>query len=152
MPPPPAVLALSLLCTQVRAIGASRLVLDLSCRARDGRYYVCTDRWQRFTDLQVDARSLAALAASCSEFLVHGVDVEGKKLGIDADLVALLGQHSPLPVTYAGGAATLADLDAVAVAGGGRVDVTVGSALDIFGGKLPYDDVVSWHLRQQRGG
>jgi len=66
MPPPPAVLVLSLLCTQVRAIGASRLVLDLSCRARDGRYYVCTDRWQRFTDLQVDARSLAALAASCS--------------------------------------------------------------------------------------
>jgi len=81
---------------------------------------------------------------------VHGVDVEGKKLGIDDDLVALLGQWSPIPVTYAGGTRTLGDLDRVASAGSGRVDVTVGSALDIFGGDLPYADVVAWHRRQQQ--
>ena len=129
-------------------MGRRRLVLDLSCRARGGAYYVVTDRWQRFTDVAVDARSLAALAARCDEFLVHGVDVEGMKLGIDASLVALLGAHSPIAVTYAGGARSLADLDAVAAAGAGRVDVTVGSALDVFGGGLPYADVVAWHRAQ----
>jgi phosphoribosylformimino-5-aminoimidazole carboxamide ribotide isomerase len=137
--------------TQVAAVGPSRLVLDLSCRrGQDGKYYVCTDRWQKFTTLAVDSASLASLASSCDEFLVHGVDVEGKKLGIDAQLVALLGQHSPVPVTYAGGAASLADLDQVAAAGKGRVDITVGSALDIFGGKLAYADVLAWHHSQQR--
>lgn len=95
--------------------------------------------------------SLARLAASCDEFLVHGVDVEGMQLGIDDDLVQLLGRWSPIPVTYAGGARTLEDLERVAKAGGGRVDITVGSALDIFGGKLPYEDVVAWHRKQQRG-
>lgn len=94
--------------------------------------------------------SLAALAASCDEFLVHGVDVEGMQLGIDEELVALLGRWSPVPVTYAGGARTLDDLRVVAAAGGGRVDVTVGSALDIFGGALPYDEVVAWHREQAR--
>lgn len=91
----------------MRAIGKQRLVLDLSCRRRGDEYLVVTDRWQTFSDLRVCAASLARLADSCDEFLVHGVDVEGKQLGIDADLVALLGQHSPIPVTYAGGACTL---------------------------------------------
>jgi phosphoribosylformimino-5-aminoimidazole carboxamide ribotide isomerase len=129
-------------------VGKQRLVLDLSCRARDGAYYVVTDRWQRFTDVAVDAASLASLAARCDEFLVHGVDVEGMKLGIDSALVELLGAHSPIRVTYAGGARSLDDLRAVAAAGRGRVDVTVGSALDIFGGKLAYTDVVAWHAAQ----
>jgi phosphoribosylformimino-5-aminoimidazole carboxamide ribotide isomerase len=120
-------------------------VLDLSCRKRNGRYYVVTDRWQTFTSMEVCATSLAQLARSASEFLVHGVDVEGMRLGCDSDLVALLGAASPLPVTYAGGAASLQDLDAVAAAGAGRVDVTVGSALDIFGGALRYVDVLAWH-------
>lgn len=94
--------------------------------------------------------SLAALAASCDEFLVHGVDVEGMQLGIDEELVALLGRWAPVPVTYAGGARTLEDLRRVAAAGGGRVDITVGSALDIFGGELAYADVVAWHRQQQQ--
>jgi len=132
----------------VRAVGASRLVLDLSCRLRQGRYLVVTDRWQRFTQLEVGAEALRRLAASASQFLVHGVDVEGMRLGVDERLVALLGEHSPLPVTYAGGAASLADLEKVAAAGRGRVDVTVGSALDVFGGGLAYADVLAWHRAQ----
>lgn len=138
------------LAALVKAVGKERLVLDLSCRRREagGPFYVVTDRWQKWTDLEVGEATLAALAASCAEFLVHAVDVEGKKAGVDRELIALLGYASPLPVTYAGGAATLADLDEVAAAGNGRVDVTVGSALDIFGGGVPYRDVVDWHMRQ----
>lgn len=89
------------------------------------------------------------LATYADEFLVHGVDVEGKKLGIDEDLVAILGQFSPIPVTYAGGVSTMADLERIKVAGMGRVDVTVGSALDIFGGNMAYKDVIAWHEEQQ---
>ncbi|KXZ41081.1 hypothetical protein GPECTOR_835g68 [Gonium pectorale] len=134
----------------VKLVGRQRLVLDLSCRKRDGQYWVVTDRWQRFSSLALSESSLAALAASCDEFLVHGVDVEGMQLGIDEELVGLLGAWSPLPVTYAGGARTLEDLERVRLAGRGRVDITVGSALDIFGGKLPYQEVVAWHTRQQQ--
>lgn len=132
----------------VHMVGRERLVLDLSCRRRDGRLWVVTDRWQRFSSLAVTPQLLQELAGSCAEFLVHGVDVEGKRLGIDEELVALLGQHSPIPVTYAGGATTMLDLEKVHEAGRGRVDVTVGSALDIFGGNLPYRDVVNWHKQQ----
>lgn len=92
---------------QVALVGKQRLVLDLSCRQRDGTYYVVTDRWQRFSSLALSEASLATLADSCDEFLVHGVDVEGMQLGIDDQLVQLLGRWSPIPVTYAGGARTL---------------------------------------------
>jgi phosphoribosylformimino-5-aminoimidazole carboxamide ribotide isomerase len=135
----------------VNAVGAKRLVLDLSCRkdANDGKYKVVTDRWQKWTDLAVDGATMERLAECCDEFLVHGVDVEGMKLGIDLDLVELLGQFCPIPVTYAGGARSLQDLDLVKVAGRGMVDITVGSALDCFGGALKYDDVVAWHNEQK---
>lgn len=86
------------------------MVLDLSCRQRDGHYWVVTDRWQRFSSLSLSETTLAELAESCDEFLVHGVDVEGMQLGIDDKLVELLGQWSPIPVTYAGGARTLVSL------------------------------------------
>mmetsp|Transcript_13109 Transcript_13109/g.23092 ORF Transcript_13109/g.23092 Transcript_13109/m.23092 type:complete len:294 (+) Transcript_13109:1-882(+) len=132
----------------VALVGRKRLVLDLSCRKRDGQYYVVTDRWQRFSELALSEGTLAKLAQSCDEFLVHGVDVEGMQLGIDDELVQLLGKWAPIPVTYAGGARTLADLERVRVAGAGRVDITVGSALDVFGGQLKYDDVVAWHKAQ----
>lgn len=142
------VLDKSRLLDLVHLVGKDKIVLDLSCRKReDGMYYVVTDRWQKWSDLALTEESLAYLSASCDEFLVHGVDVEGKKLGIDDDLVELLGNLSPVPVTYAGGATTLEDLDRVASQGGNRVEVTVGSALDIFGGMLKYKDVVSWHHR-----
>ncbi len=133
----------------VGAVGRERLVLDLSCRFRDGAYWVVTDRWQRFTDTPVTPETLADLSAHCDEFLVHGVDVEGKQSGIDEALVALLGEHSPLPTTYAGGVRILDDLERIRVAGRGRVDVTVGSALDLFGGRLPFREAVAWHRRCQ---
>ncbi|NLF31100.1 MAG: phosphoribosylformimino-5-aminoimidazole carboxamide ribotide isomerase [Planctomycetes bacterium] len=129
----------------VDAVGARRLVLDLSCRRRAGAFWVVIDRWQTFTDVAVSAGTLGRLADRCDEFLVHGVDVEGRRAGIDADLVALLADAAPLPVTYAGGARSIADLDRVNELGGGRVDLTLGSALDIFGGDVPYHDVVAWH-------
>ncbi|KAK9194144.1 hypothetical protein WN944_004846 [Citrus x changshan-huyou] len=133
----------------VRVIGKQRLVLDLSCRKKDGKYAIVTDRWQKFSDVYLDERVLDFLASYADEFLVHGVDVEGKKLGIDEELVALLGKYSPIPVTYAGGVTTMADLEKIKVAGIGRVDLTVGSALDIFGGNLAYKDVVAWHAQQE---
>lgn len=133
----------------VQMVGKERLVLDLSCRKKDGKYAIVTDRWQKFSDVFVDPGVMEFLANFADEFLVHGVDVEGKKLGIDEELVALLGKHSPIPVTYAGGVTELADLERIKSAGMERVDVTVGSALDIFGGNMSYDEVVAWHAQQR---
>lgn len=133
----------------VAVVGRERLVLDLSCRMRDGRFHVVTDRWQRFTDEHVDAALLGRLARSCAEFLVHGVDVEGLRQGIQEDLIVLLAEHSPLPVTYAGGVHRLEDLDRVKTLGHGKVDLTIGSALDIFGGEVPFAAVLAW---QQKNG
>ncbi|VVB02330.1 unnamed protein product [Arabis nemorensis] len=132
----------------VKIVGKERLILDLSCRKKDGRYAIVTDRWQKFSDVVLDEKSLEFLGGFADEFLVHGVDVEGKKLGIDEELVALLGNYSPIPVTYAGGVTVMDDVERIKEAGKGRVDVTVGSALDIFGGNLPYKDVVAWHNNQ----
>lgn len=134
----------------VERIGRDRLVLDLSCRSREGDYWVVTDRWQRFTETKLDAAFLSQLSEYCAEFLVHGVDVEGRMSGIEEGLVTLLGDSSPLPATYAGGARSLDDLDRVERLGSGRVDLTIGSALDIFGGAVPYVDVVAWHRSRQR--
>ena len=124
--------------------GRTRLVLDLSCRKKDGNYHVVTDRWQTFTNTVVDAKSLQQLSDSCCEFLVHGVDVEGKQQGIDEELIELLSDCCPIPCVYAGGVRNLDDLDKIKAAGQGRVDVTIGSALDIFGGDMPYTDVVEY--------
>lgn len=136
------------LASLVRCIGRERLVLDLSCRQRAGKFYVATDRWQNFTDEVVDAALLERLASSCAEFLVHGVDVEGLRQGIQEELIVLLGEHSPCPVTYAGGVHRLTDLDRVQELGRGRVDLTIGSALDIFGGDVAFTDVLAWQRKQ----
>ena len=128
----------------VKVVGSKRLVLDLSCRFQGGAYWVVTDRWTHFTELSVSATTLDALSKYCDEFLVHGVEVEGKMGGIEEQLVQLLGEHSPIPVTYAGGARRLEDMDLVNTLGRGRVDLTIGSALDIFGGKVPFSEVARW--------
>ena len=137
------------LAALVRSVGRDRLVLDLSCRRRGADYWVVCERWQRFTGLKVDRDTLAQLGDACAQFLVHGVDVEGLRAGFEAPLVALLGEHSPLPVTYAGGLCSLADLDEVRRLGRGRVDASIGSALDLFGGDLRYRDVCAWQGRQE---
>ena len=132
----------------VEAIGKERLVLDLSCRRRGEGYFVVTDRWQTFTDLAISRESLQMLAARCSEFLIHAVDVEGMCRGVDQELVSSLAQWSPIPTTYAGGASSLADLEAVTWLGQGRIDLTIGSALDIFGGTgVRYEDAVAFNRR-----
>lgn len=128
----------------VSAVGKERLVLDLSCRRRGDRYYVVTDRWQTFTETTVDAASLRLLAESCCEFLVHGVDVEGKQQGMDEDLISMLADNCPIPCVYAGGVRSFDDLEQLKELGQGRIDVTIGSALNIFGGTLPYPDVVAF--------
>ena len=116
----------------VDTAGRERLVLDLSCGLRDGRYVVMTDRWQQATDFEINADNLAFLAESCCEFLVHATDVEGKQQGVDEELVALLGEIAPIPTTYAGGVRSRADIDVIDRLGQGKLDFTVGSALDIF--------------------
>lgn len=131
----------------LQKVGKQRLVLDLSCRKRDGHFHIVTDRWQTYTEERVDAALLRKLSESCAEFLVHGVDVEGLRQGIQEDLIGLLGEHSPCPVTYAGGVHQLSDLDRVKLLGRGRVDLTIGSALDIFGGDVPFAAVLEWQAR-----
>ncbi len=135
----------------VAAIGRNRLVLDLSCRRRGEEYFVVTDRWQKFTDLTISRATLDQLAAHCAEFLIHAADVEGLCRGIDSELVARLGEWSPIPTTYAGGASALADLERVTELGRGRVDLTIGSALDIFGGNgIRYADAVAFNHRARQ--
>ena len=126
------------------AIPRDRLVLDLSCRPVNGQYHVTCNRWQTVCSLVLNQQTFADLAACCSEFLVHAVDVEGKQGGIDQTLVERLAIWSPVPVTYAGGVRSMADIDLIASAGLNRVDYTVGSALDIFGGAgIRYQDLVA---------
>ncbi|MDF1859553.1 MAG: phosphoribosylformimino-5-aminoimidazole carboxamide ribotide isomerase [Verrucomicrobiales bacterium] len=130
----------------VEAVGADRLVIDLSCRRREGKWIVAMNRWQTPTDLEVTHETLSALASSCDEFLIHAADVEGKCSGIDEDLVSLLGAWGEKPVTYAGGASSLDDLRLVDSLSGGKVDLTIGSALDIFGGSgVSYRDCVKYN-------
>jgi phosphoribosylformimino-5-aminoimidazole carboxamide ribotide isomerase len=134
----------------VKSIGKQRLVLDLSCRVRDAAYWVVTDRWQKFTTLSLSAQTLEALARWCDEFLIHAVDVEGLCRGVDLELVEKLGKWAPIPTTYAGGARSLADLEEVTRAGEGRIDLTIGSALDIFGGQTArYEELVAFNRRQR---
>ncbi len=137
--------------TLAQTVGKNRVVLDLSCRERDGQWWVVTDRWQNFTRVAVTRETLVDLAEHCAEFLIHAADLEGRCQGIDLRLVRMLGRHSPLPTTYAGGAKSLADLESVTDTGDGRIDLTIGSALDIFGGNgVSYDDCVAFNRRALR--
>lgn len=118
----------------VAEIGREKLVIDLSCRRTETGWTVAMNRWQTLTDLDVTVATLDRLLPFCDEFLIHAADVEGLCGGVDEELVAFLGGWGKCPVTYAGGAATMADVNLVAESGRGLVDVTVGSALDLFGG------------------
>lgn len=132
------------------AAGKDRLVVDLSCKTTATGWTVAMNRWQTLTTLEVTPESLQFLAGRCAEFLIHAVDVEGKCEGIDETLVSFLGEHSPIPMTYAGGIRHLEDLRRIDELSQGRVDGTVGSALDLFGGAgAKYEELVAWNKRQR---
>ncbi|PWN94828.1 Phosphoribosylformimino-5-aminoimidazole carboxamide ribotide isomerase [Tilletiopsis washingtonensis] len=129
-----------------RLVGKERLVVDVSCRKKDSRWIVAMNRWQDLTDLEVTAESLRMLSEHCSEFLIHAADVEGLCQGIDEELVARLAEWSPIRCTYAGGARHMQDLELVDRLSGGKIDLTFGSALDIFGGTgVTLDELVAWN-------
>ena len=127
-----------------KSVGKERLVLDLSCRKKDGKYFIVTDRWQKFTRVPVSPDTLRELSSHCDEFLVHAVDVEGKASGIETELVQMLAECGQIPVTYAGGVGSFEHLHQLRQAGKNRVDVTVGSALDIFGGHMEFEKVLEF--------
>lgn len=125
-------------------VGKEHLVLDLSCRRKEKKYYIVTDRWQKFTQVTLSEEILEELAGWCSEFLVHAVDVEGKAQGIEEPLVRLLGAWEGIPITYAGGIGNFQDLRKLKELGRNRLHVTIGSALDLFGGEMNYEEVVKF--------
>ncbi len=127
----------------VKAVGKEKIVLDLSCKLSEGKYYIVTDRWQKLTDVELCRDTLDELSQYCDEFLVHAADVEGKQNGIEENVAKVLGDWSKIPVTYAGGARSIDDIKKLNKIGNGKVDVTVGSALEIFGGNLKLEDVIN---------
>ncbi len=127
-----------------KAVGRKRLCLDLSCKKRDGKYFVVTDRWQKFTELELSSGLLCELSEHCSEFLVHAADVEGKRAGIEEEVVEIL-KGSPIPATYAGGIKDLSDMERIRALGDDRVDATVGSALSLFGGSIDLEELIMYN-------
>lgn len=123
----------------VSVVGKERLVIDLSCKAKDGKWYVVTNQWKQFSDFEVNEQNIRHLEQYCDEFLVHAVDVEGKQSGIQQSLVADLAKWVSIPTTYAGGARSLEDITLFHHISGGKLDLTIGSALSIFGGNLKYE-------------
>ncbi|HLP42534.1 MAG TPA: HisA/HisF-related TIM barrel protein, partial [Fibrobacteria bacterium] len=133
---PGGALSLERLASIAGKVGREHLVVDLSCRRVGEGWKVAMDRWQTITRVSLDEALLETLAEHCDEFLVHAADVEGKCEGLDWELVDFLARVSPLPTTYAGGARDISDLERLEKVSGGRLDLSIGSALDIFGGSL----------------
>ena len=132
-----------------KEVGKSHLVLDLSCKRTETGWNIATNRWQTVTEVQVTSTTLFVLSKYCDEFLIHAADVEGLQRGMDEALIALLAKESPIPVTYAGGARSIEDLKRCAEISNNLVDLTIGSALDIFGGKgARYNDCVEFNRQQ----
>ena len=124
-------------------VGKEHIVLDLSCRKKDDGYYIVTNRWQTFTKVKLSLEVLSELSEYCDEFLVHGVDVEGKSSGVEIELVKLLSKWKKTPITYAGGIGSKDDLEQFARGSEGRLDFTIGSALNLFGGSIQYEEIVN---------
>ena len=125
-------------------VGREHLVLDLSCRKKEDGYYIVTDRWQKFTQVRLTPQIMSGLAGYCDEFLIHAVDVEGKTKGPEIELVRMLAEWDGCPVTYAGGVSSFKDLEALRICGKNKIDVTIGSALDLFGGQMPYRRILEY--------
>ncbi len=128
----------------VQTVGKDKLVIDLSCKQKDGKWFVVTNQWNQFSDFEVSPDNIAYLEQFCEEFLIHAVDVEGKQSGIQQSLVRDLAEWTAIPTTYAGGARSLADMELFNKLSNGKLDITVGSALDIFGGKQSYKEIVDY--------
>ena len=129
-----------------KTVGKEHLVLDLSCKRVDKGWKIAVNRWQTLIDIEINAENLADLSNYCDEFLIHAADVEGKQQGMDDELIVFLSKHSPIPCTYAGGARALADLEHCKEISNGKIDLTIGSALDLFGGTgVKYDDCVKFN-------
>ncbi|KAI9677439.1 MAG: Enzyme that catalyzes the fourth step in the histidine pathway [Caeruleum heppii] len=129
-----------------------KLVIDLSCRRKGDTWFVAMNKWQTLTNMEVNQETIALLQPHCSEFLIHAADNEGLQRGVDEDLVRNLAKWCAIPVTYAGGGRTVADLDMVRDLSGGKVDLTIGSALDIFAGEgVRFDDCVAWNKINDEG-
>lgn len=131
------------------AAGAGHVVLDVSCRKKDGKYYIVTDRWQKFTKVQLSEEILYWMKEYCDEFLVHGVDVEGKASGVEDALVEMLSAVQGIPITYAGGISSLEELERFRQLSGGKLDFTIGSSLDLYGGSIPYEEVKNYSEADQ---
>jgi phosphoribosylformimino-5-aminoimidazole carboxamide ribotide isomerase len=127
----------------VKVVNKENLVIDLSCRKKDGKYYVVTNKWQKFTNFEVNEENIDFLSEFCDEFLVHAVDVEGLRNGIDEELIQKLSNWVKIPCTYAGGISSLDDVKLIESISGGRMNYTIGSALDIFGGNIKFHDVIN---------
>ena len=128
----------------LRETGKDKLTLDLSVRGREGRYYIVTDRWQKYTNVKLNSETIENSSDCCGEFLIHAVDVEGKSQGIEQELAAMLGNTCKVPCTYAGGVHDFHDLKLLKELGKGKLDVTIGSALDLFGGKMKFEEVLAY--------
>lgn len=128
----------------VDAVGKEHIVLDISCRKLDDDYYIVTDRWQNFTKERITPELLDELSQYCDEFLIHAADVEGKCQGIEEELVQLLGAWGKIPMTYAGGISDYQDIEDIKELGQGKLNITIGSALDLFGGPMNYETVLSY--------
>ena len=126
-----------------KLVGKDNLVVDLSCRKKDGKYYVVTDRWEKFTEFELNQENIDLLINYCDEFLIHAVDVEGKCNGINEELVKLMSELVSIPCTYAGGIHSIEDINRIDSIGNGKIDFTVGSAVDVFGGHLSYENLVT---------
>ncbi|MBO5208927.1 MAG: phosphoribosylformimino-5-aminoimidazole carboxamide ribotide isomerase [Lachnospiraceae bacterium] len=131
----------------VKETGKEKLVLDLSCRMKNGSYYIVTDRWQKYTDVKLNAETMDELSSYCDEFLIHAVDVEGKANGIETELARMLGEWNKKTITYAGGIHTFEDLRLLKELGHNQIHATIGSALDLFGGNMKFEEVLSY-IRQ----
>lgn len=128
----------------VKTVSKKSLVLDLSCRKKNDVYYIVTDRWQKYTDVVLNKETIEELSSYCDEFLVHAVDAEGRSQGIEEEVAALLGRECKIPVTYAGGVYSFEDLKTLKKLGRNKVDVTIGSSLDLFGGSMKFEEVLNF--------
>ncbi len=128
----------------VNSVGKEHIVLDLSCRKIDDAYYIVTDRWQKATQVKLNFETLDYFSDFCDEFLIHAVDVEGQNHGIEKEVAALLGGWAKIPITYAGGVHNFEDLDLLKKLGKNKVDMTIGSALDLFGGQMCFEEVLQY--------